>query len=282
MQNNFSLISDAAESVGFRTSGVKISFEQLCDDVPFPCIVHWNQNHFAVVYDVKKRRDGSAKIYIADPAVGLLCYNKERFLKSWLSVADEDGKSPNQGTALLLEPTPRFYQEDEAADEDKKLDFNHLLSYLRPYRRYIIQLLLGLLTGSLISLIFPFLTQSIVDTGIGNNDISIVIVILIAQVALTLGQTANDLIRSWLMLHVTTRISISLISDFLGKLMRLPIAYFDSKMVGDIMQRIGDHSYIQFFLTGSIISIAVAAVTFVIYSDVMASYNLSILLIFLN
>lgn len=243
--------------------------------------MHWNQNHFAVVYDVKKRRDGSAKIYIADPAVGLLCYDKERFLKSWLSVADEDGKSLNQGTALLLEPTPRFYQEDEAAEKDKKLDFNHLLGYLRPYRRYIIQLLLGLLTGSLISLIFPFLTQSIVDTGIGNNDISIVIVILIAQVMLTLGQTANDLIRSWLMLHVTTRISISLISDFLGKLMRLPISYFDSKMVGDIMQRIGDHSRIQSFLTGSIISIAVAVITFVIYSGVMASYNLTILLIFL-
>lgn len=274
-------ISDAAESVGFRTSGVKITFEQLCDDVPFPCIVHWNQSHFAVVYDIKKRRGGAVKIYVADPAVGLLCYDKERFLKSWLSVAEEDGKNLNQGTALLLEPTPHFYQEDDEVQEDKKLSFGLLFGYLRPYRRYMVQLLLGLLTGSLISLIFPFLTQSIVDTGIGNNDINIVVVILIAQVTLTLGQTANDLIRSWLMLHVTTRISISLISDFLGKLMRLPIAYFDSKMVGDIMQRIGDHSRIQSFLTGSIISIAVAAVTFVIYSGVMASYNLNILIIFL-
>lgn len=273
-------ISDAAESVGFRTSGVKITFEQLCDDVPFPCIVHWNQNHFAVVYDIKKSKHNT-KIYVADPAVGLLCYDKERFLKSWFSVAENDGKNLNQGTALLLEPTPNFYQEDDASQDDKKLNFAHLIGYLRPYRRYIVQLVLGLLTGSLISLIFPFLTQSIVDTGIGNNDISIVIVILIAQVMLTLGQTANDLIRSWLMLHVTTRISISLISDFLGKLMRLPIAYFDSKMVGDIMQRIGDHSRIQSFLTGSIISIAVAVITFVIYSGVMASYNLTILLIFL-
>lgn len=275
-------ISDAAESVGFRTSGVKITFEQLSDDVPFPCIVHWNQNHFAVVYDIKKKRGSDIKIYVADPAVGLLCYDKKRFLKSWLSIAENDEQNVlDQGTALLMEPTPKFYEDDTNQEDEKGLNFGHLIGYLRPYRRYIAQLVLGLLTGSLISLIFPFLTQSIVDTGIGNNDINIVIVILVAQVMLTLGQTANDLIRSWLMLHVTTRISISLISDFLGKLMRLPIAYFDSKMVGDIMQRIGDHGRIQSFLTGSIISIAVAAITFLIYSGVMASYNLPILLIFM-
>ena len=267
-------ISDAAEGVGFRTMGVKISFEQLCNEVNLPCIVHWNQNHFAVVYNIKR-----GKIYIADPAAGLLCYDKERFLKSWLSTSSEGSElTLTQGTALLLEPTPRFYEEE--TPDESKLHFGHLLRYLTPYKRYIIQLFLGLLTGSLISLIFPFLTQSVVDTGIGNNDINIVVAILIAQVMLTLGQTANDLIKSWLMLHITTRISISLISDFLGKLMRLPIAFFDSKMVGDIMQRIGDHSRIQSFLTGSIISIAVAAITFVIYSGVMASYNLPILGVF--
>lgn len=265
-------ISDAAESVGFRTSGVKITFEQLCEDVPLPCIVHWNQRHFAVVYEIKK-----GKVYVADPAAGLLKYEKEAFLKSWLSITDNP--TAKQGTALLLEPTPQFYNEQTPGET--KLHFKYLLEYLRPYKRYIIQLLLGLLTGSIISLIFPFLTQSVVDTGIGNNDLNIVVVILIAQVMLTVGQMVNNLIRSWLMLHITTRISISLISDFLSKLMRLPIAFFDTKMVGDIMQRIGDYNRIQTFMTGSLISIVMAVITFVVYSGVMAWYNLTILLIFL-
>lgn len=267
-------ISDAAESIGFRTSGIKSSFEQLCSDVPLPCIVHWNQNHFAVVYDIKRE-----KIHVADPAVGLLKYDKETFLKSWLSVSEYGDGNLTQGTVLLLEPTPQFYNEE--APQDSKLHFRYLLEYLRPYKRYIIQVLLGMLTGSIISLIFPFLTQSVVDTGIGNNDLNIVVVILIAQVMLTVGQMANDLIRSWLMLHITTRISISLISDFLNKLMRLPIAFFDTKMVGDIMQRMGDYSRIQSFMTGSLISIVMAVITFVVYSFVMASYNLVILGIFM-
>lgn len=267
-------ISDAAESIGFRTSGIKSSFEQLCSDVPLPCIVHWNQNHFAVVYDIKRE-----KIHVADPAVGLLKYDKETFLKSWLSVSEYGDGNLTQGTVLLLEPTPQFYNEE--TPQDTKLHFRYLLEYLRPYKRYIIQVLLGMLTGSIISLIFPFLTQSVVDTGIGNNDLNIVVVILIAQVMLTVGQTANDLIRSWLMLHITTRISISLISDFLNKLMRLPIAFFDTKMVGDIMQRMGDYSRIQSFMTGSLISIVMAVITFVVYSFVMASYNLVILGIFM-
>lgn len=268
-------ISDAAESIGFRTSGVRISFDQLYNEVQLPCIVHWNQNHFAVVYEIKKD-----KVYMADPAVGLLEYDKQSFLKSWLSVAEDGGGQLSQGMTLLLEPTPAFYTQD-VPEGDTKLRFRYLLEYLRPYRRYIIQVFLGMLTGSLISLIFPFLTQSVVDTGIGNNDLNVVVVILIAQVMLTIGQTANNLIRSWLMLHVTTRISISLISDFLNKLMRLPIAFFDSKMVGDIMQRIGDYSRIQSFMTGSLISIVVGLVTFIVYSCVMASYNIAILGIFM-
>lgn len=268
-------ISEAAENIGFRTSGVKISFDQLSKDVQLPCIVHWNQNHFAIVYEIKKD-----KIYVADPAIGLLKYDKEAFLKSWLSVADDGGGRLSQGMILLLEPTPAFYTHD-TPERDTKLRLRYLMEYFRPYRRYIIQVFLGMLTGSLISLIFPFLTQSVVDTGIGNNDLHIVVVILIAQVMLTIGQTVNNMIRSWLMLHVTTRISISLISDFLSKLMRLPIAFFDTKMVGDIMQRMGDYSRIQTFMTGSLLSIVIGAITFIVYSCVMASYDLMILGIFM-
>ncbi|MDR2651467.1 MAG: peptidase domain-containing ABC transporter [Prevotellaceae bacterium] len=273
-------ISDAAESIGFRTAGVKITFEQLCGEAPLPCIVHWNQKHFVVVHKIKKsKNDDNTIIYIADPAAGLLEYRKEQFLRCWLSTVDE--KAQKCGTALLLEPAPQFYAE-ESEDDKKGLRFAYLVKYLKPYKRYLVQLALGMFTGSILSLILPFLTQAVVDTGIGTNNLNFIIVMLIAQVMLTIGQMANSLIRSWLMLHMTTRISITLISDFLSKLMRLPISFFDSKMIGDIMQRIGDYNRIQTFLTGSLLSIIMALVTFVIYGCVMAGYNLGILGIFLS
>ncbi len=271
-------ISDAAESIGFRTNGVKLTWEQLRDEVPLPCIAHWNQRHFVVIYEIKKgKHNKSDRVCISDPAQGLLQYHKDSFLKSWLSSSNDHEEKT--GIALLFELSPKFYNDEGQKNEGLK--FRYLLSYLRPYRRYIIQLFLGMLTGSIISLIFPFLTQAVVDSGIGNSDISFVLVILIAQVMLTIGQMVNNLIRGWLMLHMSSRISISLISDFLNKLMRLPIAFFERKMVGDITQRIGDYSRIQNFLTGSLISIVMAIITFVVYSFIMASYNLQILGIFM-
>jgi ATP-binding cassette subfamily B protein len=277
-------ISDAAESIGFRTKGYRLSWEQLRDEVPFPCIIHWNQSHFVVVHDIKKsslskwngkKGKMNSIIFVADPAIGLLTYEKEEFLKCWISTKKEGQK---EGTALLLEPTPDFYNQE---DEQKgKLKFFYLLGYLRPYRKFILQMGLGMLTGSIISMIFPFLTQSIVDYGIGNSDLAFVGMVLIAQMLLTLGQTANGMIRSWIMLHVTTRVSISLISDFLIKLMKLPMSFFDAKMIGDIMQRIGDHSRIQTFLTQSLIDIVFAVITLAIYTGIMATYHLGILSIF--
>lgn len=276
-------ISDAAEAVGFRTMGVKLTFAQLCEEAVLPCIVHWRQNHFIVVYRIERRR-GKMWVHVSDPASGLLRYTMEQFLKSWISIrennaGDSDAEAEGLGIALLLEPTPKFYE--EKGEEDRRLGFRGMLEYLRPYRQFIVQLLLAMLTGSIISLILPFLTQSVIDTGIGTGDLHFVVVLLVAQVVLVLGQTANELIRSWLMLHMTTRVSISLISDFLAKLMRLPISFFDSRMTGDIMQRIGDHSRIQTFLTGSLLSIVMAAVTFVVYSAVMGGYDLRILGIFI-
>ena len=292
-------ISDAAESIGFRTTGVKITWEQLRDAALLPCIVHWNQQHFVVVYKIALKR-GKWRVYVSDPASGLLEYSEEQFLKAWIQIrelpdaADQsDGpdrdtrsgppassfRSSGRGIALLLEPTPAFYR--EKGDEDKRLKPGYLLQYLRPYKNYLAQLALAMLTASVLSLILPFLTQSVVDKGIGTGNLSFVVMMLVAQVVLVLGQTANNLIRSWLMLHMTTRISISLISDFLSKLMRLPIVFFDSKMVGDIMQRIGDYDRIQSFLTGSLLSMAMAVVSFVIYGAVMGGYDPTILGIFL-
>ena len=280
-------ISDAAEQIGFHSTGVKITWEQLRDEVNFPCIVHWNQQHFVVVYKIE-RQAGLWSVYISDPAAGLLKYSEEQFKKSWIQsrglsgddeVSEEGANSQKYGIALLLEPTPQFYS--EKGDEDKRLKFTYLLQYLRPYKTYLIQLVIAMLTASVLSLILPFLTQSVVDKGIGNNNLPFVVMILIAQVVLVLGQMANNLIRNWLMLHMTTRISISLISDFLAKLMRLPISFFDSKMVGDIMQRIGDYNRIQTFLTGSLLSMVMAVVSFVIYGVVMGGYDLRILGVFL-
>ena len=268
-------ISEAAENIGFRTKGYRLTWEELRDEVPFPCIVHWKQRHFVVVYDIKKKRNGEL-VYVADPAIGLLKYTKEEFLKCWLSSTHEGERI---GTALLLETTPEFYQLGEE-DIQKKLTFRYLLGYLRPYQKYLVQLALAMITGSVISMIFPFLTQAIVDYGINNNDLNFIVMVLVAQVVLSVGTMANDMIRSWIMLHVTTRISISLISDFLIKLMKLPVSFFDVKLIGDILQRIGDHSRIQSFLTGSLINILFAAFTLVIYSFIMASYHLGILGIF--
>jgi len=288
-------ISDAAESIGFRTRGYRLTWEQLRDEVPLPCIVHWNQRHFVVVYEIRKKtwgwehgagsekqvpvgkkQWGSSDIFVADPASGLLKYTETEFLKCWYSTKCE---GVQEGTALLLEPTPAFYSQDD--DKKSKLNFIYLLNYIRPYSKYILQLMLGMLTASIISLIFPFLTQSLVDTGIGNSNMAFVLVVLVAQLILSLSQTANGLLRNWISLHVTSRVSISLISDFLIKLMKLPISFFDSKLIGDIMQRIGDHTRIQSFLTDSLISIIFAIITLVMYTVIMATYSIGILGIFL-
>lgn len=267
-------ISDAAESIGFRTTGVKVTWRQMVEEMPLPCIVHWNQRHFVVVYDVVKKH-GVYKVMVADPASGLLEYTEEDFRGLWL-----ESERKTEGIALILEPTPKFYEE-EGDDERRHYGFGYVLKYLRPYRTYIIQILLAMLTASVISLLMPFITQSVVDKGIGTGSLSLIVVLLIAQLTLTLGGLSNNLIRSWLMLHTTSRVSISLISDFLCKLMRLPIAFFDSKMVGDIMQRIGDYNRIQTFLTGSLLSMVIAVVSFVVYGLIMAGYNATIFIVFL-
>lgn len=263
--------SDAAESIGMRTMGVRISFETLAEEATLPCIAHWKQNHFIVVYKIKNDR-----VYVSDPAHGLVKYTKEEFLGGWASTK-KDGV--DQGLCLLLEPTPDFYATD---DESKnKSSFGFLFRYLRPYKKFLIQLGVGMLTGSMLQLIFPFLTQSIVDYGINNQDIGFITLVLIAQLTLFVSRTSVEFIRSWILLHVSTRINISLISDFLIKLMKLPIGFFDSKMIGDIMQRIQDHRRIETFLTTSTLNILFSMVNLVIFGAVLAVYDVTIFLIFI-
>ena len=265
-------ISDAAETIGFRTSGVKITLEQLKNDVPLPCILHWNQNHFVVLYKVK-----NAQFYIADPASKKVVFNEEEFKRCWIS--SRTGEK-DTGTALLLEPGPEFYTvEDEKDKRNRGLSFFY--RYLTPFKKQFVQLILGMITISLLQLIMPFLTQSLVDVGIRDNNLSFITLILIAQLIVFLARLSVDFIRSWILLHVNTRINISLISDFLSKLMRLPIRFFDTKMVGDIMQRIGDHRRIEEFMTGTSISTLFSFVNFIVFGFVLGYYNMTILGLFM-
>ena len=276
-------ISDAAESIGFRTQGVKISFEQLANDMPFPCILHWNQNHFVVCYDIKKKwslfkkNNDDFSIYVSDPANGLLTYSKDEFIKWWLSTKSQNKE---KGIALMLYTTPAFYDQ-EGEDAQSKANLRYFFKYLRPHRSQLVQLALGMLLSSVLSLIFPFLSQTMVDVGIGNRNIRVITLILIAQLVLFITQIAMDFIRGWILLHTTTRLSISLISDFLIKLMKLPLGYFDTKMVGDIMQRIGDHGRIQSFLTGTSLSVLFSFTNFIVFGFILAYFNPLILGIFL-
>jgi len=265
-------MSEAAENIGFRTLGVQITLEDL-RDAPLPCILHWNKNHYVVLYKIKKNT-----FYISDPAHGLLKYNKQDFMKSWLGPnVSEDAE---EGIALLIEFTPRLH-ENEYEEQQNKIGISFLSRYLVRYKSFIWQLILGLIGASTLQFIFPFLTQSIVDIGIKNLDIHFIYLILFAQLALFLGRTAIEIVRSWILLHLSTRINISLISDFFIKLMNLPIAFFDVRMTGDILQRISDHSRIERILTTSSLNVLFSVLNLFVFSIVLAYYNLKIFTVFL-
>ncbi len=265
-------IVEAAEHIGMRTMAVKLPFEGYSEEEPglrnafFPCIVHWRQKHFVVVYKINDKY-----VWIADPGIGRRKLTHAEFKTNWISEG-------NKGVALLLEPTPEFYQQD-----GQKLDksgFGFLFKYLLPYTKLGWQLVLGIILGSFIQLLFPILTQNVVDIGIDNQDIGFVYLVLIGQLVLFLGQISVNVIQSWILLHIGNRVNISLISDFLIKLMRLPISFFDAKMTGDLLQRIGDHRRIESFLTGSTLSVVFSFFTFIIFSIILAIYNLTIFFIF--
>jgi ATP-binding cassette subfamily B protein len=276
-------LANAAEKIGFRTLGVKVNFDKLQKEAPLPCIVHWNQQHFVVVYKIHTTKsvlkNEETKVFVSDPAHGLLEYTKENFIKSWIgNNADEN---TYEGIALLLEPTPKLNQTEADDNSETKKGFSFLFQYLFRYKKFLVQLVIGLLAGSLLQLIFPFLTQSVVDVGIQNQDISFIYLILIAQLFLFFGRTTIEVLRGWILLHISTRINISLVSDFFIKLMNLPIAFFDSKMTGDIMQRISDHSRIENLLTTSSLSVLFSAFNLIIFGGVLAWYSLQIFIIFI-
>jgi len=264
---SFLNISDAAEAIGFRTLAARISIDKI-EELPTPFIVHWQKKHFIVVYKIKNNR-----VYVSDPAFGLLKYSIEEFKKGFISVGKDEG------FVLLLETTEKFYSYDSDF-ETKKTGFAFLFSYLKNYKSFLVQLVLGMVFGNLLGLIFPFLTQVIVDYGINSRDLNFIYVILIAQLILFFSKASVDLIRSWILLHISTRINISILSDFLLKMMKLPLSFFDSKRIGDLLQRIGDHRRIESFLTSTSLNILFSLFTLVMFSFVLAVYSFTIFWIF--
>ena len=271
-------ISKAAEKVGFKTIGGRLNLEMLATEVPLPCIAHWNQNHFVVVYKIKKNRRNKYIVYVADPGKGLVTYTKEEFCEHWICTQTN---GEERGIALLLEPTEQFYSQNDSKTGQIKNRVFFLWRYLKKYQKFLIQLIFGLLLGSLLQLILPFLTQAIVDTGIGGKDLGFVWLVLLAQMMLLFSRTFIDFIRSKILLHISTRINISLLSDFFIKLMKLPMKFFDTKLMGDLLQRIEDHRRVEQFLTSSSLSLLFSFFTFLIFGIVLAVYNIGIFLVFL-
>lgn len=265
-------IAEAAEKIGFQSLAVNVAYETLAEDIPLPCIAYWRQRHFIVLHRIDKKG-----VHVADPAFGLTTYSKEEFLRGWLN--SKRAKDDDEGLLLLLETTPDFENTEEQPPK-KGLGFRFLLPYFKPYQKYIIQLFIGLFVASLVQLVFPFLTQAIVDKGINYQNLDFVNIVLIAQIFLFTSQTAIQLIRNWLLLYITGRINIKIISDFLIKLMRLPIRFFDSKSLGDLIQRIEDHRRVQDFLSSATLNILFSAINILVFGIVLLYYNSIIFIIF--
>ncbi len=265
-------IQEGAEKIGLTPITVKVAYDKGENDAclltaPLPCIAHWNQSHFVVIYKVTRTH-----VHVADPAAGRFTLKRADFEKSWVS-------DNQQGVLILLETSPAFYNNDNPTPS-VPTSFGYLLAYLKPFRGLIGQLVVGMLLGSLFQLIFPFLTQSIVDIGIENQNIGFIYVILMGQLMLFFSQLTVSFVQNRILLHIGTRINVALVTDFLIKLMRLPLGFFDTKMTGDLMQRIGDQSRIEAFLSQSSLNIVFSVINFVIFSVVLSLYNATIFMVF--
>ena len=268
-------ITEAATSLGLQTASARVGVAAL-QKAPLPCILHWNQNHFVVLYNVKKGR----KFYVADPGKGLLTYSLDEFKSHWISTR---ANGEDAGIAMFLEPTPEFFthrMEGEGVAKEMR-SFRFLFGYVKKYRRNFGLVMLGLAAGSLLQLVLPFLTQSIVDVGIKNRDIGFVWLVLLGQLTLTVSRTAIDFARRWLLLRISMRINISLVSDFFIKLLKLPMSFFDTKLMGDLMQRMNDHTRVNNFLTQQALAVTFSILTFVVFSVVLFFYNSLVFAIFL-
>lgn len=267
-------ISEAAENIGFRCRGVQLTLRQLTQEATLPCILHWGQNHFVVLLPNKKKW-GREKLSVADPAKGIISFTEKEFLEKWISNKEND---ISLGTALLLEPGPSFYE--QKGEQRTGLSWQIVLQYFRQSKWQLSQVFFALLITSVFQLIFPFLTQSIVDTGINTQNLQYITIVLIAQLMLIFSRAMIDFIRSRLLLNISVNISFSLLSDFWIKVTRLPISYFDSYHTGDTLQRLGDSKKIETFLTGSALNTLFSLFNFVVFAVVLIQYNVQLFFVF--
>lgn len=269
-------LKEASETIGFTAVPVKISYEDIIKHAPFPCILHWNHDHFVVLYKISKNifsaKKAKSTFTIADPADGLITIDEQTFKKYWLPGANK------KGTALLLHPTDAFYDHPEKKDTANKIRIS--FKYLYPHKKILLQVAFTFLIGSLISLAFPLLMQILIDQGVNGKNISLVYLVLLSQVLLFVGDTVLGNIRSWLLMYVGTRISFMIISDFLNKLFRLPIRFFDSKKIGDFSQRMDDHHRIERFLTGSVLHSCFSILSIAVFTIIIAYYSVKVLLVY--
>lgn len=271
-------LNEAAEKIGFETFSASLTLEELSAMGGLPCILHWNQNHFVVLKDIRSRRrlfsEDKRNIYvIADPGHGIIKLEEPEFKRSWYS-------TDNKGIAFFTEPTDAFYGKEPAKSTKGSLRF--FFDYLKSYKSELLQLILGLFVGTGLTLIFPFLTQALIDKGIGNKSMYIVYIILLAQIFLFLGASVIEITRNWLMLYIGARINVTIISDFLKKIMKLPISFFDTKMIGDFTQRIADHERIEQFLTSQSLFTIFSMVNVSVYFFVLAFYDWKLVAIYLS
>jgi ATP-binding cassette, subfamily B, bacterial len=268
-------ISEAAKKVGYETFTTKLTVAELIENIEtLPCILHWNQNHFVILKKISKSIFGSEYYFhIADPAHGIIKLPIDKFEKSWLSDNDK-------GVALFLNPTEDFFKMQPPNDES--LTIKYLLNYLNPYKKQLLFMFLFLLMGSGLTLIFPFLTEALIDKGVNANDLGFISYILLAQLSVFLGTIVIEVIRNWLMLYVGTHLSITIISDFLKKMLKLPIKFFDTKLMGDFQQRIQDNDRIEDFLTSQSLTTFFSIIIFSVFFGVLWYYDFKILLVYLT
>lgn len=267
-------LAQTARRYGMEAVAARATVDELAQST-LPAIIHWQQNHFTVLYRVSSGR--RRRFYVSDPAKGRVCYSEAEFEAGWLSTASQ---GMPKGIALFLAPGEGFDAANAGADGGERRSFGFLLSYLRTYRRYFMHIVAGLALGCLLQLILPFMTQAIVDVGIKNGDISLIWLILLGELMIVIGRTATDFIRRWLLLHISMRINISLVSDFFIKLLRLPMAFFDTRKTGDLLQRMADHGRVQQFLTGQVLGVLFTLLSFVIFGVVLLVYNRLIFAVF--
>lgn len=269
-------LSTVATSLGFRTACVKATVEQLAQ-ATLPCILHWNQNHFVVLHRVNKH---GQEFHIADPAKGLRVLGRQALAEHWASIATTGDP---QGIVMLLQPTAAFHQHSNAQEQGhgQERSLRFLLGHMRQYARPFRQIALGMAVSIVIQTVLPFLTQSIVDVGIRQHDLHFVWLILIGQLTLSLSSTAIDFIQRWILLHISLRVNLSLLSDFFVKLLRLPMSFFDTKLMGDLIQRMSDHGRVNTFLTQQVLGIAFSMVTLLVFSLILLYYDSRLLLVFL-